>query len=359
MLPLTPGASNNVPEVDSHILPNVDGLALGDNLEQYHASFVLPRVIDPTVADANNPRALPTASPQGGKAIVAWDPAFGGNAAHGKELVNSFDLYAYFDTVPMGVGPITLDEEWESSIYGIGSTDPFFRNPDPSGGISQVPAGGAELVTRNSSTGVGWLYQRFEDGSGALPGFTKLMLVDFGDGGDSESAGEWEILHTIDMSAVASGWYELGISYDPDTDQIVGSFNGQDFSFALDYDLLGTFFVGYREAITGTSTHVARHDPPTFDLIAPPAGIIGDFDADGDVDAADYVKWRNAGPTDTLPNDDTPGVVDASDYTDWKSNFGKPPGAGSGQSLAAVPEPGSLLLVVLGVALAVIVRRSR
>ncbi len=43
-------------------------------------------------------------------------------------------------------------------------------------------------------------------------------------------------------AVICPGWYQLGISYDPDTNQVTGSFDGQDFTFTLDYDLLGTFF---------------------------------------------------------------------------------------------------------------------
>ena len=64
---------------------------------QYFASFVLPRVIDPTVAGGINTKAIP-ASPQGGKAIIAWDETGGGNAAYSRELVSKFELYAYIDT---------------------------------------------------------------------------------------------------------------------------------------------------------------------------------------------------------------------------------------------------------------------
>jgi hypothetical protein len=78
-------------------------------------------------------------------------------------------------------------------------------------------------------------------------------------------------------------------------------------------------------------------------------GIVGDYNANGVVDAADYVVWRNAGATATLPNDATPGVVDSSDYTTWKANFGKALGPGSGLGAgAAVPEPMSMTLVALG-----------
>jgi hypothetical protein len=49
----------------------------------------------------------------------------------------------------------------------------------------------------------------------------------------------------------------------------------------------------------------------------------GDYNGNGIVDAADYVVWRNAGPSDTLPNDPTPGVVNSTDYDNWKANFGR------------------------------------
>jgi hypothetical protein len=78
-------------------------------------------------------------------------------------------------------------------------------------------------------------------------------------------------------------------------------------------------------------------------------GVVGDYNANGVVDAADYVVWRNAGPTATLPNDSTPGVVNSSDYSAWKANFGKMPGGGSGLGVgAAVPEPVSITLILLG-----------
>ena len=86
-----------------------------------------------------------------------------------------------------------------------------------------------------------------------------------------------------------------------------------------------------------------------FSSVTIPGGIAGDYNSNGVVDAADYVVWRNAGATDTLPNDPTPGTVDSTDYDLFKANFGKT--AGSGSSLggnAAVPEPSAILLLVVG-----------
>jgi hypothetical protein len=71
-------------------------------------------------------------------------------------------------------------------------------------------------------------------------------------------------------------------------------------------------------------------------------GVAGDYNGNGKVDAADYVIWRNGGP---LQNEVvTMGTVTPEDYTAWRAAFGNP-GSGSG---AAVPEPGSALLALLG-----------
>ena len=97
---------------------------------------------------------------------------------------------------------------------------------------------------------------------------------------------------------------------------------------------------------------VAR--PPTFDLfVATPAGVAGDYNNNGVVDAADYVLWRNGG---TLQNDATPGVQPG-DYDVWRANFGKTPGSGSGLDAAGVPEPGTLMLVLSAVLAVGAVRR--
>ncbi len=77
------------------------------------------------------------------------------------------------------------------------------------------------------------------------------------------------------------------------------------------------------------------------------AGLPGDYNEDGLVDAADYTRWRdNLGSQISLPNDDTPGVA-GDDYTRWVNNYG----ASDAQSAAAaVPEPGAWIHVVVGVA---------
>jgi autotransporter-associated beta strand protein len=90
-------------------------------------------------------------------------------------------------------------------------------------------------------------------------------------------------------------------------------------------------------------------------------GLPGDFNSDGKVDAGDYVTWRkNNGTNNALANDNGLGTpVGANHYTLWRANFGKPPGAGSGLTGAAVPEPTTIGLVLLGLAALGLGRRGR
>jgi formylglycine-generating enzyme required for sulfatase activity len=79
------------------------------------------------------------------------------------------------------------------------------------------------------------------------------------------------------------------------------------------------------------------------------AVLPGDFNHDGNVDAADYVVWRKGlGTTHTQD-----------DFEVWRANFGDTMGGGSSESSSAsVPEPTSALLLMLGGALRIFRRRQ-
>ena len=89
-------------------------------------------------------------------------------------------------------------------------------------------------------------------------------------------------------------------------------------------------------------------------------GILGDYNGNDVVDAADYTVWLdNLGASITLPGENpaatTPGLVDQEDYDFWKSNFAS--GAGT-STLAAVPEPSSISLIGFA-AVPLLTRRRR
>lgn len=82
-------------------------------------------------------------------------------------------------------------------------------------------------------------------------------------------------------------------------------------------------------------------------------GLAGDYNGDGVVNLADYNVWRdNLGASDEAALGwlgDGEGGVDSGDYNLWKQNFGASAlgTALASQSINAVPEPSSLLLVGL------------
>jgi len=84
------------------------------------------------------------------------------------------------------------------------------------------------------------------------------------------------------------------------------------------------------------------------------AGLLGDYNGNNVIDAADYTVWRDhLGQSFTLTNENpaaaTPGLVDVEDYAFWKTHFGETAGSGSATQTAAVPEPAPISLLIVGV----------
>jgi hypothetical protein len=80
--------------------------------------------------------------------------------------------------------------------------------------------------------------------------------------------------------------------------------------------------------------------------------IPGDYDFDGDVDAADYYGWKYEFGDDILHYTDgnDNGITDAADYVVWRANLGRTSDSAS-TSNGRVPEPGMPTLLVLAAAL--------
>jgi hypothetical protein len=93
----------------------------------------------------------------------------------------------------------------------------------------------------------------------------------------------------------------------------------------------------------------ATHNPSNVVIeLAKIVGLLGDYNGDGFVNSADYVIWRKTlGSTTLLAADgNLNGTIDAGDLGVWQANFGAPAGAAA-SSTATVPEPSSLMLLML------------
>jgi hypothetical protein len=351
MLPATPGAKNDLALVAKHDVTNVDAVAVGSVLrDDYYASFKLPRVITPGTVDTYNPNVIP-ASPQGGRAIIAWDETGGGNAVYSDEYTNKFEIYAFVDPRPFN--NTTADStRSEATVYGIGTTDPLFGTPNSADLLTGQPGtGGNILSSANGSTGFGWLIQRrTSNTAGVQSSAAVLQLIDFNDGGDGvlADAPDWEVIETIDLTGQSAAWHRLSIDYDPTTGEVTALYGNQQIEFTTQSNLIGNFYVGYREQLPGTGSPDAR--PPTYDLYVAPTPVAGDYNGDGSVTSADYTTWKNAFGTNVAPGTGADGngngVVDAADYTFWRDRL-----TGSGASAVAVPEPTAILLTACGLAL--------
>ena len=96
----------------------------------------------------------------------------------------------------------------------------------------------------------------------------------------------------------------------------------------------GSFLISY----DGTSDAVVLSD------FAP--SLAGDFDLDSDVDGLDFLKWqRGFGST-----------YDSNDLADWETNYGMT--APLVAASAAVPEPATGILLVLGMVTMLAGRRT-
>ncbi len=87
-----------------------------------------------------------------------------------------------------------------------------------------------------------------------------------------------------------------------------------------------------------------------FRLAAPVAGLHGDYNANGVVDAADYIIWRNSlgqSGSGLAADGDGDLTIDQDDYTVWRTNFAS---SAPAFATAVVPEPAAFgLLVVIGI----------
>jgi hypothetical protein len=231
----SPGAANALPTIDRSTLV-FDAANVGDVVAEFGGSFALGRVIDPTIADVDNPNAIP-ASPQGGKASIYWDRSGGGNSVH--QLADAstdthLEAWVYFDAAPRPTGE---SEMWS---VGFGTTGTFYNFPDPTGTLGFVA---------NGNTGLAWTYTVDDTGG-------NLYLIDHGNGGLGAGAGSQPVtLGSIAVQAgVNDGWQRLSLSLldGVATGRFGGSYgavDGTTITGPASTGLRGVYF-GYREFVT-------------------------------------------------------------------------------------------------------------
>jgi autotransporter-associated beta strand protein len=209
----------------------------------------------------------------------------------------------------------TLDVSNHAGGFGLGQTAPQILKGDGSvlGSVGFV-AGSALAVDYNGSA----------IDSLAISGDLNITnaTVDFNGLGGSLTAG---------AHVFASYGSLTGSSFANIVDLPTG--------FTIDYNYLG----GNQMALVGAL-------PP----------VPGDFDADGDVDGADFVAWQTHFPTATgatLADGDADGDddVDGADFVVWQTNFPFTPGPGA----SPIPEPANFILASLGIIGGGMLRRSR
>jgi hypothetical protein len=118
---------------------------------------------------------------------------------------------------------------------------------------------------------------------------------------------------------------------------------------------------------TNTKTDWSAATAPTWGVLnsgqSPPSGgVLGDYNGNDVVDAADYGVWRKAqsnGAT-SLPNrsGSISGPVGQADYNFWRSRFGATSGSGAAIDSSTVPEPATVSLLALAAGICIKRRRT-
>ncbi|MCA9185763.1 MAG: PEP-CTERM sorting domain-containing protein [Pirellulaceae bacterium] len=116
--------------------------------------------------------------------------------------------------------------------------------------------------------------------------------------------------------------------------------------------VLGTFATTAFPALDPGLAWDITYDPTLVSLsVIEVASLLGDYNGNGAVDAADYTIWKDSfGTTVTAgmgADGNGNGVIDAADYTVWKDNFGNTAGLPAAMiSTSPVPEPSTLVLML-------------
>ena len=121
---------------------------------------------------------------------------------------------------------------------------------------------------------------------------------------------------------------------------------GDEFEIIAATGILGRFAVESLPTLPGGLEWFVNYSAESVQLIST---FAGDFDFDGNVDAADFLAWQRG---------ESPSPLSSSDLGDWEKNFGANPSAITALSNVA-PEPATFAILLAGCSLMGAVARRR
>ena len=130
-------------------------------------------------------------------------------------------------------------------------------------------------------------------------------------------------------------------------DSLLGNLAGINRVVSFGEDAAGNLYIV--DMAAGSNNAPTPNSGEVYRILTSTVGA-GDYDGDGQVDAADYEVWRAAygttGAGALHPADGNgDNTVDAADYVVWRKNLGPPVGSAAADALR-VPEPGTLTLLL-------------
>jgi T5SS/PEP-CTERM-associated repeat protein len=159
--------------------------------------------------------------------------------------------------------------------------------------------------------------------------------------GQAITSGQTTLAGSLDVSLVGGFQPQL-----EDTFQIVTAGGGRSGAFATESLPALSGFLGWDVVYSSNAVTLA---------VVP--ALLGDYNANGIVDAADYVVWRKTLSQSGIAlaaDGNRSGTIDSGDYDVWRTQFGQSIVFGSGAAASSappfsstVPEPESALLLVI------------
>ncbi len=136
----------------------------------------------------------------------------------------------------------------------------------------------------------------------------------------------------------------------------------QNFATLMNTGALGAFSATYTLMFSDENITGALNKSLTL-MLTGQVKLLGDYNEDNVVDAADYVVWQDSIGQGVTAYSGADGngdsMVDADDYLVWTANFGRVASGTGAAVFAAVPEPGAWVLMIIGVAFGTLSRQRR